>query len=81
MSVNPIPLHPAYQLEFDAGLIQRLLQSGPRYTSYPTADRFTEQFSSRDYLHAVNHLYARGARHLQRARSLYSEPLRYSRTV
>ena len=81
MSVNPIPLHPVQQLEFDAGLIQRLLQSGPRYTSYPTADRFTEQFSCRDYLHAVNHLYARGVRHLQQARSLYSEPLRYSRTV
>ncbi len=63
MSVNPISLHPAQQLEFDAGLIQRLSQSGPRYTSYPTADRFTEQFSCRDYLHAVNHLHARGARH------------------
>ncbi|MFZ9238703.1 MAG: oxygen-independent coproporphyrinogen III oxidase, partial [Burkholderiaceae bacterium] len=50
-------------LEFDAGLIQRLSQSGPRYTSYTTADLFNDQFSSRDYLHAVNHLHARGARH------------------
>lgn len=63
MRIQSIPLHPAPQLEFDAGLIQRLSQSGPRYTSYPTADRFNDQFSSRDYLHAVNHLHARGARH------------------
>ena len=63
MRIQSIPLHPAPQLEFDAGLIQRLSQSGPRYTSYPTADRFSDQFSSRDYLHAVNHLHARGARH------------------
>ena len=63
MRIRSIPLHPAPQLEFDAGLIQRLSQSGPRYTSYPTADRFSDQFSSRDYLHAVNHLHARGARH------------------
>jgi oxygen-independent coproporphyrinogen III oxidase len=63
MSINTVPLHPVQQLEFDAGLIQRLSQSGPRYTSYPTVDRFTEQFSCRDYLHAVNHLHARGARH------------------
>ena len=63
MRIQSTPLHPAPQLEFDAGLIQRLSQSGPRYTSYPTADRFSDQFSSRDYLHAVNHLHARGARH------------------
>ena len=62
MRIQSIPLHPAPQLEFDSGLIQRLSQSGPRYTSYPTADRFSDQFSSRDYLHAVNHLHARGAR-------------------
>ena len=62
MSINTSPLHPVQQLEIDADLIQRLSQSGPRYTSYPTADRFTEQFSCRDYLHAVNHLHARGTR-------------------
>ncbi len=62
MSIHTIPVHPVQQVEFDAGLIQRLSQSGPRYTSYPTADRFTEQFGFRDYLHAVNHLHARGAR-------------------
>ena len=62
MSINTSPLHPVQQLEIDADLIQRRSQSGPRYTSYPTADRFTEQFSCRDYLHAVNHLHARGTR-------------------
>ncbi|MFM7483315.1 MAG: coproporphyrinogen III oxidase, partial [Burkholderiaceae bacterium] len=63
MSMHTIPLHPVQQVEFDAGLIQRLSQSGPRYTSYPTADRFSDEFSCRDYLHAVNHLHTRGARH------------------
>jgi oxygen-independent coproporphyrinogen-3 oxidase len=39
--------------EFDPELITRLTQSGPRYTSYPTADRFSEGFGYRDYLQAV----------------------------
>lgn len=47
-------------VEFDAGLLQRLGKSGPRYTSYPTADRFTEAFGYRDYLHAVAGLRTRG---------------------
>jgi len=63
MSIQSIPVQPVQQLDFDAELIQRLAQSGPRYTSYPTADRFSEEFSNRDYLHAVNHLHVRGARH------------------
>lgn len=41
------------KVEFDAGLIARLSKSGPRYTSYPTADRFSDSFGYRDYLHAV----------------------------
>lgn len=61
--MHTVPVHPMQQVEFDTGLIQRLSQSGPRYTSYPTADRFTDQFGCRDYLHAVNHLHTRGARH------------------
>ena len=52
-----------YPMAFDAELISRLTQSGPRYTSYPTADRFSEAFSYRDYLHAVSHTRARGTRH------------------
>ena len=39
--------------EFDAALIRKLTLSGPRYTSYPTADRFTDSFGYRDYLQAV----------------------------
>src|SRR4051794_1708568 len=40
-------------VEFDTALIRRLSQSGPRYTSYPTADRFSEGFDYGDYLQAV----------------------------
>ena len=32
------------QFEFDRSLIEKLDGSGPRYTSYPTADRFTADF-------------------------------------
>jgi oxygen-independent coproporphyrinogen-3 oxidase len=63
MTSQTISIHPVQQVEFDGSLIQRLSQSGPRYTSYPTADRFTDQFGYRDYLQAATHLHARGARH------------------
>ncbi len=63
MTSHSISIHPVQQVEFDGGLIQRLSQSGPRYTSYPTADRFNDQFGYRDYLQAATHLHARGARH------------------
>jgi oxygen-independent coproporphyrinogen-3 oxidase len=54
--------HPASPpvVEFDADLIARLSRNGPRYTSYPTADRFTESFGYRDFLHAVADLRTRG---------------------
>lgn len=45
--------HDAAAVEFDAALIARLNQSGPRYTSYPTADRFSVAFSERDYCAAA----------------------------
>ena len=48
-------------VEFDGALIRKLNQSGPRYTSYPTADRFSESFGYRDYLQAVAGLRTRGA--------------------
>jgi len=48
-------------VEFDANLITRLSRNGPRYTSYPTADRFTESFGYRDFLRAVADLRTRGA--------------------
>ncbi|MES2319354.1 MAG: oxygen-independent coproporphyrinogen III oxidase [Pseudomonadota bacterium] len=40
-------------VEFDAALITRLNQMGPRYTSYPTADRFTPAFGAADYRKAA----------------------------
>ncbi|MDY7578991.1 oxygen-independent coproporphyrinogen III oxidase [Herbaspirillum sp. RTI4] len=55
-----LPLAPL--VRFDADMIRKLSQSGPRYTSYPTADRFTEAFSYRDHLQTVAGLQARGAR-------------------
>ena len=50
-------------VDFDAQLISKLSQSGPRYTSYPTADRFTDAFHYGDYLQAVNAVRTRGLRH------------------
>ncbi len=47
--------------EFDAALIRKMNQSGPRYTSYPTADRFSAAFGYRDYLQAVAGLRTRGS--------------------
>ena len=35
--------------EFDHDLIRRLDRNGPRYTSYPTADRFVEAFGPETY--------------------------------
>lgn len=40
---------------FDASLLRKLGRAGPRYTSYPTADRFQNAFGYRDYLAAVAH--------------------------
>jgi len=34
-------------------LLRRFDLAGPRYTSYPTADRFVEAFSDRDYVQAL----------------------------
>lgn len=40
-------------LLFNADLIKRYDKTGPRYTSYPTAVQFTEQFTEKDYLECV----------------------------
>jgi oxygen-independent coproporphyrinogen-3 oxidase len=37
------------ELEVDLDLIRRLDKNGPRYTSYPTADRFVEDFNAESY--------------------------------
>ena len=41
------------QLEVDLDLIRRLDKNGPRYTSYPTADRFVDSFDAVHYAHWV----------------------------
>jgi oxygen-independent coproporphyrinogen-3 oxidase len=39
-----VSMHPT--IEFDPELIARMSRQGPRYTSYPTADRFTPAFGA-----------------------------------
>lgn len=60
--VSAIPVSVVPSVEFDVQLLNKLSQSGPRYTSYPTADRFSEAFGYRDYLQAVAGLRTRGTR-------------------
>ena len=60
--VSTLASHHLQHVEFDADLISRLTQSGPRYTSYPTADRFSDSFGYRDYLQAVTQARSRGGR-------------------
>jgi oxygen-independent coproporphyrinogen-3 oxidase len=43
----------AAPLAFDADLIRKHDQFGPRYTSYPTADRFHERYTAADYVNAL----------------------------
>jgi len=40
-------------IQFDENLIKRYNQSGPRYTSYPTAVQFEESFGVKEYQQAV----------------------------
>ncbi len=47
-------------LIFDAELIQRYDTAGPRYTSYPTAVQFTEQFGETQYREALQRSQAAG---------------------
>jgi oxygen-independent coproporphyrinogen III oxidase len=39
--------------ELTEAMLRRLDRPGPRYTSYPTADRFVEAFGAPDYRHAM----------------------------
>ena len=61
MHASQLPAANAHPLEFDPELVRRLSRSGPRYTSYPTADRFSDDFAYRDYLQAVASLRTRGS--------------------
>lgn len=60
IQIAPAPVAFASGVDVDPGLIARLGKNGPRYTSYPTADRFEADFGYRDYLHAVAAVRARG---------------------
>lgn len=42
-------------LVVDPGLIRKYGGNGPRYTSYPTADRFVEAFDAKAYQHWLGH--------------------------
>ena len=55
-------------LVFDPELIRKYDINGPRYTSYPTADRFTEAFGPDQYRHWLEQ---RGADGVNRPLSLY----------
>lgn len=55
-------------VEIDLELIRRLEKSGPRYTSYPTADRFVEAFNANTYKEWVE---KRALGHYPRSLSLY----------
>src|SRR5262245_17858576 len=45
------PIHnPQRDLVFDPALVRKYDGFGPRYTSYPTADRFHDAFGPDDYL-------------------------------
>jgi len=59
---------PHLPLEVDLDLIRRLDCHGPRYTSYPTADRFVEAFGPDSYRSWVD---KRNIGGIQRALSLY----------
>jgi oxygen-independent coproporphyrinogen III oxidase len=56
------------ELEVDLDLIRRLDRNGPRYTSYPTADRFVEAFNAESYR---NWVAKRGIGGISRPLSLY----------
>ncbi|MFV2029222.1 oxygen-independent coproporphyrinogen III oxidase [Neisseria sp. S1] len=51
--MKTIPIHTSQEPEFNRELIASLPASGPRYTSYPTADRFHSGFGESDYLQAL----------------------------
>jgi oxygen-independent coproporphyrinogen-3 oxidase len=59
---------PTADLSFDSDLIRKYDGFGPRYTSYPTADRFTERFASEQF---VDSLLERAAGATMQPLSLY----------
>jgi oxygen-independent coproporphyrinogen-3 oxidase len=60
--------YPASELVIDPVLIRKYDLAGPRYTSYPTADRFIEAFGEAEYRHWLG---KRNIGGIQHALSLY----------
>jgi oxygen-independent coproporphyrinogen III oxidase len=50
---SPVPAAALVGLAFDADLVRKYDGFGPRYTSYPTADRFTEAFGPNEQVAAL----------------------------
>lgn len=67
MNANPVPAN-GLPLEIDLDLIRRMDRNGPRYTSYPTADRFVDAFGAETYRSWVERRNIGGIR---RALSIY----------
>ncbi|VFR52168.1 Coproporphyrinogen III oxidase, oxygen-independent [plant metagenome] len=63
-SPTPAPL-------FSPELLRRLDKNGPRYTSYPTADRYGKEFGDMQYRQALSARAAESAAGLARPLSLY----------
>jgi oxygen-independent coproporphyrinogen III oxidase len=61
---------PAVESIVSEALLQKFDLSGPRYTSYPTADRFVEAFTAQDYAQALQQR-SHGAAALALPLSLY----------
>ena len=61
-------VYPASELVIDPLLIRKYDRSGPRYTSYPTADRFVEAFGEGNFRHWLG---LRNVGCIQRPLSLY----------
>jgi oxygen-independent coproporphyrinogen-3 oxidase len=52
---------PFSDIDLSEGLIRKFDKSGPRYTSYPTADRFRKDFSEHSYQHYLGQRAENGA--------------------
>jgi oxygen-independent coproporphyrinogen-3 oxidase len=62
MKVPVLPVSVGPSVEFDAQIIRKVDLLAPRYTCYPTKERFTDQFDYADYLEAVASVRMRGVR-------------------
>lgn len=56
--MNTITISPAAAFDFDRSLIASLPASGPRYTSYPTADRFHQGFTQNEYIDVLRETFS-----------------------